>query len=170
MNPYLEEAFELAARGLGRVSPNPAVGAVVVRDDHVVGRGFYTAAGVKHAEIQSLEEAGERARGATMYVTLEPHSFQGRTPPCTDAIIAAGIHKVVCAAEDPNPQVRGRGFDQLRAKGIEVEMAPEYAARAGSLNEAFIHFMRTGRPLVTLKAALTALPEVTTTVAFPLML
>src|SRR5258706_16442261 len=93
MNPYLEEAFELAARGLGRVSPNPAVGAIVVRDGQVVGRGFYTAAGVKHAEILALEEAGDRARGATMYVTLEPHSFQGRTSPCTEAIIAPGIRK-----------------------------------------------------------------------------
>jgi diaminohydroxyphosphoribosylaminopyrimidine deaminase/5-amino-6-(5-phosphoribosylamino)uracil reductase len=155
MTSHLDEAFELAARGLGRVSPNPAVGAIVVRDDQVIGRGFYTAAGVKHAEILALEEAGDRARGATMYVTLEPHSFQGRTPPCTDAIVAAGIRKVVAAAEDPNPQVHGRGFAQLRAKGIEVEIASEYAARANALNEAFVHFMRTGRPLVTLKAALT---------------
>lgn len=155
MNSHLDEAFELAVRGLGRVSPNPAVGAIIVRDDQVIGTGFYTAAGVKHAEILALEEAGDGARGATMYVTLEPHSFQGRTPPCTDAIIAAGIRKVVAAAEDPNPQVRGRGFAQLRAKGIEVEITTEYAARAAALNEAFIHFMRTGRPLVTLKAALT---------------
>ena len=155
MTPYLEEAFELAARGLGRVSPNPAVGAIVVRDDQIIGRGFYTAVGVKHAEILALEEAGDRARGATMYVTLEPHSFQGRTPPCTDAIVAAGIRKVVAAAEDPNPQVRGGGFAQLRSAGVEVEIATDYAARANALNEAFIHFMRTGRPLVTLKAALT---------------
>src|SRR6185436_11693833 len=133
MISHLDEAFELAVRGLGRVSPNPAVGALVVRDDQVIGRGLYTAAGVKHAEILALEEAGERARGATMYVTLEPHSFQGRTPPCTDAIVAAGISKVVCAAEDPNPQVRGRGFAQLRAKGIEVEISPDYTARANAL-------------------------------------
>jgi diaminohydroxyphosphoribosylaminopyrimidine deaminase/5-amino-6-(5-phosphoribosylamino)uracil reductase len=155
MHPYLEEAFELAARGLGRVSPNPAVGAIIVRDGQVVGRGFYTAAGVKHAEILALEEAGDRAHGADMYVTLEPHSFQGRTSPCTDAIIAAGIRRVISAVEDPNPRVRGRGFAQLRTAGVEVEMAPEYTARAHALNQAFDHFMRTGFPLVTLKAAVT---------------
>ena len=93
MNRYLEDALELAARGVGRVSPNPAVGAVVVRQDQVVGRGFYTAAGVKHAEVLALEEAGEGAHGATLYVTLEPHAYHGRTPPCVDAILAAGIRK-----------------------------------------------------------------------------
>ncbi|HVP00144.1 MAG TPA: bifunctional diaminohydroxyphosphoribosylaminopyrimidine deaminase/5-amino-6-(5-phosphoribosylamino)uracil reductase RibD [Bryobacteraceae bacterium] len=155
MHRYLEDALELAARGLGRVSPNPSVGAIVVQDDEVVGRGFYTAAGVKHAEILALEEAGEKARGATMYVTLEPHAHQGRTPPCTDAIIAAGIRKVAAPMEDPNPLVRGRGFAQLRAAGVDVELIPEYATRSAELNEAFLHFMRTGRPLVMLKAALT---------------
>src|SRR5271163_3500980 len=155
MTRYMEEALELAGRGVGRVSPNPAVGAVVVRDGVVVGRGFYTAAGVRHAEVLALDEAGEKARGATMYVTLEPHAHQGRTPPCTDAIIAAGIARVVAPMEDPNPLVRGRGFAQLRDAGIDVELAPEYATRAAELNEAFLHFMRTGRPLVTLKAAVT---------------
>ena len=155
MNRYLEEALELAARGVGRVSPNPAVGAVIVRDDAVVGRGFYTARGVKHAEVLAIEEAGEKARGATLYVTLEPHSFHGRTPPCTDAIVAAGIKKVVSPMKDPNPQVRGRGFDKLIEAGVEVEIAGDYAPRAEELNPAFIHFSRTGRPLVTLKAALT---------------
>jgi diaminohydroxyphosphoribosylaminopyrimidine deaminase/5-amino-6-(5-phosphoribosylamino)uracil reductase len=155
MNPYLEEAFDLAERGLGRVSPNPAVGAVIERDGIVIGRGFYTARGVKHAEILALEEAGDRARGATMYVTLEPHSFHGRTPPCVDAIIAAGVKKIVSPMEDPNPQVSGAGFARLRDAGIEVEIAQEYAARAAALNPAFIHYMRTGRPLVTLKAAVT---------------
>ncbi len=155
MPDYLEEALGLAARGLGLVSPNPAVGAIIVRDDQMVGRGFYTADGVKHAEIIALEEAGELARGATMYVTLEPHSFQGRTAPCTDAIIRAGIRKVVSPMKDPNPQVRGRGFDQLIDAGIEVEIAGEYAARASALNEAFVHFMQAGLPLVTLKAAVT---------------
>jgi diaminohydroxyphosphoribosylaminopyrimidine deaminase/5-amino-6-(5-phosphoribosylamino)uracil reductase len=155
MNPHMEEALELAARGVGRVSPNPAVGAVIVRDGEVVGRGFYAARGVKHAEILALEEAGGRARGATMYVTLEPHSFHGRTPPCTEAIIQAGIRKVIAAMEDPNPSVRGQGFEQLRAAGVEVEIADEYAARAAGMNQAFVHFMRTGLPLVTLKAAVT---------------
>ncbi len=155
MNPYMEEALELAARGAGRVSPNPAVGAVIVRDDVVVGRGFYTARGVKHAEPLAIEQAGDKARGATMYVTLEPHCFHGRTPPCTDAIIAAGIRKVVSPMKDPNPSVGGRGFDQLVQAGIEVEIAVEYAGRAAQLNEAFIHFMRTGCPLVTVKAAVT---------------
>ena len=155
MNRHMEEALDLAARGLGRVSPGPCVGAVVVRDDVAVGRGFYTARGIRHAEVLALEEAGEQARGATMYVTLEPHSFQGRTPPCTDAIIAAGIKKVVAPMKDPNPEVRGRGFDQLIEAGVEVEIAGEYAERAAAINEAFVHFMRTGRPLVTLKAAVT---------------
>jgi diaminohydroxyphosphoribosylaminopyrimidine deaminase / 5-amino-6-(5-phosphoribosylamino)uracil reductase len=155
MHRYIEDALELAARGVGRVSPNPCVGAVVVAGDAVVGRGFYTAAGVRHAEILALDEAGEKARGATMYVTIEPHAHQGRTPPCTDAIIAAGIRRVVAPMEDPNPLVRGRGFRQLREAGIEVELAHEYATRSAELNEAFLHFMRTGVPLVTLKAAVT---------------
>ncbi len=158
MNRYLEEALDLAERGQGRVSPNLCVGAVIVKDDRVIGRGFYTAAGVKHAEILALEEAREHAaliKGSTMYVTLEPHSFHGRTPPCVDAIIAAGISKVVSISEDPNPHVHGQGFARLRDSGIEIEIDPDYSARAEKLNEAFFHFMRTGLPLVTLKAALT---------------
>jgi diaminohydroxyphosphoribosylaminopyrimidine deaminase/5-amino-6-(5-phosphoribosylamino)uracil reductase len=155
MHRYIEDALELAALGLGRVSPNPCVGAVIVAGDEIVGRGFYTASGVRHAEVLALEEAGEKARGATMYVTLEPHAHQGRTPPCTDAIVAAGIARVISPMEDPNPLMRGRGFSQLRDAGIEVELAPEYATRAAELNEAFLHFMRTGRPLVMLKAAVT---------------
>ena len=155
MNRYLEEALDLAAQGLGRVSPNPAVGAVIVRDDVAVGRGFHTWAGVKHAEVIALDEAGERARGATLYVTLEPCSHQGRTPPCTDAIIAAGIKKVVAAMQDPNPQVHGSGFRALQNAGIESETDATYTARATQLNEAFVHYMRTGRPLVIVKAAVT---------------
>jgi diaminohydroxyphosphoribosylaminopyrimidine deaminase/5-amino-6-(5-phosphoribosylamino)uracil reductase len=155
MNPYLEEALELAARGQGRTSPNPAVGAVVVRDGAVAGRGFHTWAGVKHAEVLALEEAKEQARGATLYVSLEPCSHYGRTPPCTDAIVSAGIRKVVAPMEDPNGQVRGRGFIRLREAGVEVEIDASYAPRAIQINEAFVHFMRTGRPLVTLKAAVT---------------
>jgi diaminohydroxyphosphoribosylaminopyrimidine deaminase / 5-amino-6-(5-phosphoribosylamino)uracil reductase len=155
MNRYLEEALDLAAQGLGRVSPNPAVGAVIVRDDTIVGRGLHTWAGVKHAEVIALDEAGARARGATLYLTLEPCSHQGRTAPCASAIVAAGIKKVVAAMPDPNPQVRGSGFRLLQSSGIEVEIDSNYTARATQLNEAFVHFMRTGRPLVVLKAAVT---------------
>jgi diaminohydroxyphosphoribosylaminopyrimidine deaminase/5-amino-6-(5-phosphoribosylamino)uracil reductase len=155
MNRFMEEALDLAERGIARVSPNPAVGAVIVRDDRVIGRGFYTSSGVKHAEIVALEQAGAEAKGAAMYVTLEPHSFHGRTPPCTDAILAAGISKVVSIMEDPNPQVHGHGFAQLRDAGVEIEIDADYEARALKLNEAFVHCMRTGLPLVTLKAALT---------------
>ncbi len=155
MNPFLEEALELAARGVGRTSPNPAVGAVIVRDEVVVGRGFFTWAGLKHAEVLAIEDAKEQARGATIYISLEPCSIHGRTPPCVDAIVAAGIRKVVAPMEDPHPEVRGRGFARLRQAGVEVEIDASYAHRATQLNEAFVHFMRIGRPLVTLKAALT---------------
>jgi diaminohydroxyphosphoribosylaminopyrimidine deaminase / 5-amino-6-(5-phosphoribosylamino)uracil reductase len=155
MEKFLEQALELAARGAGRVSPNPAVGAVVVRDGEPVGRGFHTWAGVKHAEVLALEEAGERAKGATLYLTLEPCSHQGRTGPCVDAIVGAGVRKVVAAMEDPNPQVSGKGFARLREAGVEVEVDVSAGPRALELNEPFVHFMRVGRPLVTLKAALT---------------
>ncbi len=155
MSRYLEEALDLAAKGEGQVSPNPLVGAVIERDGQVVGRGFHTWAGVKHAEVLALEEARERARGATLYVSLEPCSHHGRTPPCIDAILAAGIKKVVAPLEDPNPQVAGRGFTRLRDAGVEVELETQGAGRARDQNEAFFHFMRTGRPLVMLKAAVT---------------
>jgi diaminohydroxyphosphoribosylaminopyrimidine deaminase / 5-amino-6-(5-phosphoribosylamino)uracil reductase len=151
----MDEALELARRGVGRVSPNPAVGAVLVNGGDVVGRGFHTYGQVKHAEVLALEEAGERARGATVYITLEPCSHHGRTPPCADALVKAGVARVVAAMEDPNPLVAGRGFRKLRESGIEVEMASEYADEAAQVNESFIHSMRTGKPLVTLKAALT---------------
>src|ERR1700747_1162999 len=123
MNQFLEEALELAGRGMGRVSPNPAVGAVIVSDDTVAGRGFHTWAGVKHAEVLAIEEAGERARGATLYVTLEPCSHQGRTPPCVAAIVRAGVARVIAPMEDPNPLVAGQGFRRLRDAGIAVEVA-----------------------------------------------
>jgi diaminohydroxyphosphoribosylaminopyrimidine deaminase/5-amino-6-(5-phosphoribosylamino)uracil reductase len=152
---YLREALELARKGVGRTSPNPAVGAVVVRDGAVVGRGYHTWSGVHHAEVVALQEAGDQAQGATIYVTLEPCSHQGRTGPCADAIVAAGIAKVVAIEQDPNKEVAGRGFARLREAGIEVEIRPELAREAEELNRAFIHFMRKGLPLVTLKAALT---------------
>ena len=152
---YLREVLDLARLGRGQTSPNPMVGAVLVRDGQVVGRGFHTYAGVKHAEILALEQAGEQARGATLYINLEPCSHQGRTGPCADAIAAAGVARVVAAMQDPNPQVSGRGFETLRAAGVEVEIAADFTAQAEKLNEVFVHFMRTGRPLVTLKSALT---------------
>jgi len=156
MNPaHMREALELARRGRALASPNPMVGAVVVRNGEVVGRGFHTWAGVRHAEAIALAEAGEQARGATLYVNLEPCAHQGRTPPCADALIEAGVARVVAPIADPNPQVSGGGFARLREAGVEVDMAPEFAAEAAKLNEPFLHFMRTGRPLVTLKTAIT---------------
>jgi diaminohydroxyphosphoribosylaminopyrimidine deaminase/5-amino-6-(5-phosphoribosylamino)uracil reductase len=151
----MEEALALARRGVGRTSPNPAVGAVLVQDGEIVGRGFHTYAQVKHAEILALDDAGDRARGATLYITLEPCSHQGRTPPCADALVRAGVARVIAAMEDPNPLVAGHGFRRLHDSGVRVEVASEYAGVAADLNEAFVHSMRTGRPLVTLKAALT---------------
>lgn len=148
-------ALDLARQGQGRTSPNPAVGAVLVRDGQIVGRGFHVYSGVLHAETLALAEAGEMARGATLYVTLEPCSHQGRTGPCADALIQAGVSKVVAAMADPNPQVSGSGFAKLREAGVQVELVPEFAADAYQINEAFVHSMRTGLPLVTLKAALT---------------
>jgi len=154
-NDYMREALELARQGQGRTSPNPAVGAVLVRDGCIVGRGFHTWAGVKHAEILALEEAGEQARGATLYVTLEPCSHHGRTGPCTEALLAAGVARVVAALADPNPLVSGLGLRRLRDAGVEVEVAAPYSREAERLNEPFVHFMRTELPLVTLKAAVT---------------
>jgi diaminohydroxyphosphoribosylaminopyrimidine deaminase/5-amino-6-(5-phosphoribosylamino)uracil reductase len=152
---FLSEAISEARLGLGQTSPNPTVGALVVQGIEIVGRGHHTWAGMKHAEIIALEQAGERARGATLYASLEPCNHQGRTPPCVDAVIAAGIARVVVPMEDPNPLVAGQGLARLRAAGIEVVVEPALSAEAETLNETFIHFMRTGRPLVTIKAALT---------------
>ena len=152
---FMREALDLARRGRGLTSPNPMVGAVVARDGEVVGRGFHTYEGVDHAEVIALRQAGEKARGAVLYLNLEPCSHQGRTPPCADAIIAAGVATVVAPLVDPNPLVGGEGFRRLRTAGVEVIVAEEFAAEAGKLNEPFLHFMRTGRPLVTLKAAIT---------------
>lgn len=151
----MKEALELARQGVGRTSPNPAVGAVVVKDDQVVGRGFHTWAGLKHAEIAALDDARGKARGATLFVTLEPCSHQGRTPACVDAIIGAGIVKVVAAMQDPNPLVAGSGFHRLGEAGIDVLVDGSYGAEAEKLNEPFVHFMKTGLPLVTVKAAVT---------------
>lgn len=152
---YLRQALDLAREGQGQASPNPLVGAILVKDNTVVGRGFHTYAGVKHAEIYALEQAGGQANGATLYISLEPCSHCGRTGACADALIQAGVRRVVAAMQDPNPLVAGKGFEKLRAAGIDVEIAEEFSAEATKLNEAFVHFMTTGRPLVTLKAAMT---------------
>ncbi|MDN5344971.1 MAG: diaminohydroxyphosphoribosylaminopyrimidine deaminase [Clostridia bacterium] len=151
---YMRRALDLARQGLGRTSPNPVVGAVIVRDGRVVGEGYHQKAGTPHAEIHALQAAGEAARGATLYVTLEPCCHYGRTPPCTEAIIAAGIRRVVAAMADPNPRVAGGGIQALRQAGIEVETGL-LEREARRLNEAFGKFITTGQPWVTLKMALT---------------
>jgi diaminohydroxyphosphoribosylaminopyrimidine deaminase/5-amino-6-(5-phosphoribosylamino)uracil reductase len=152
---FLRSALDLARRGIGLASPNPYVGAVIVDPQgDVAGTGTYSYEGVKHAEIRALEHAGDSARGGTLYINLEPHSHQGRTPPCTDALIAAGIHRVVASMPDPNPQVSGRGFEKLRAGGVQVEVGG-LEADARYLNEAFARYIRHGVPLVTLKSAMT---------------
>ncbi len=152
---FLHRALDLARQGLGLASPNPYVGAVIVdAQANVVGTGAYTYDGLKHAEVRALEHAGDKARGATLYINLEPHSHQGRTPPCTDALIAAGIQRVVVSMADPNPKVSGRGFEKLRAAGIRVEVG-RLETEARRLNEAFARYIRRGVPLVTLKTAMT---------------
>ena len=152
---YLKQAIELAAEGLARTSPNPMVGAVLVNDGRVVGRGFHVYQAKDHAEIVALRNAGDLAREATLYINLEPCSHQGRTGPCADALIAAGVKRVVAAMQDPNPLVSGDGFRKLRNAGIEVVVDDAARPAAESLNQAFLHFMRTKKPLVTLKTALT---------------
>ena len=151
----MADALAEAGKGAGQTSPNPTVGAVIVRDGRIVGRGHHLWARRKHAEIEALEQAGEQARGATVYLTLEPCSHTGRTGPCADALIAAGVARVVAAMQDPNPLVAGAGFQKLRDAGITVDIDMEATSAAEKLNQPFAHFMRTGLPLVTLKSALT---------------
>ena len=151
----LHRALELAREGVALASPNPYVGAVIAdAAGNVVGTGTYTYAGVKHAEVLALEAAGRKARGGTLYINLEPHAHQGRTPPCTDALVAAGIHRVVASMADPNPKVSGVGFEKLRAAGVHVEVG-RVEEQARRLNEGFARYIRHGTPLVTLKAAMT---------------
>ncbi len=150
---HFERALELAERGRGKTGDHPLVGAVVVRDGSVVGEGWYEYDGVRHAEVIALEQAGEAARGATLHVTLEPCSHHGRTPPCADAVVAAGLARVVVGALDPNPLVDGSGIERVRAAGIEVELLDDLAARRQ--NEAWRVWKSLGRPFVTYKAALT---------------
>ena len=151
----MRRALDLARAGVGLVSPNPAVGAVVVDTaGREVGVGTHTYDGVKHAEVLALEQAAGAARGGTLYLNLEPCSHQGRTGPCADAVVAAGIRRVLCSMEDPNPRVAGRGFTKLRASGIKLEVGL-FEAEAKKLNEGFAKYIRSGKPLVTLKSAMT---------------
>jgi diaminohydroxyphosphoribosylaminopyrimidine deaminase / 5-amino-6-(5-phosphoribosylamino)uracil reductase len=150
----MARALELAKRGVGQVSPGPLVGCVIVNAaGDVVGEGFYLFEELNHAETIALASAGEKARGSTAYVSLEPHAHHGRTPPCTDALIAAGIKRVVAPIEDLNPKVSGKGFSHLRAAGMEVQTGL-LAEEATQINEAYLHYMRTARPFVHLKFAI----------------
>ena len=150
---YMRLALELAALGRGTTSPNPMVGAVVVADGDVAGSGYHRFAGGPHAEVYAIDAAGARARGATLFVSLEPCNHSGRTPPCTRRILEAGIRRVVVAMRDPNPRAAG-GVEVLRGQGVEVSLGV-CEAEAGELNEAFVAHVRTGRPFVTAKCAAT---------------
>lgn len=152
---WMLRALELAWLGRGRVEPNPMVGAVVVREGRLVGEGFHSAFGGPHAEVHALDAAGALAEGATLYVTLEPCCHHGKTPPCTDRILSAGIKRVVAAMLDPFPQVAGKGVDLLRARGLTVQ-AGHCEAEARQLNAAYLKLLRTGRPFVHVKWAMSA--------------
>jgi diaminohydroxyphosphoribosylaminopyrimidine deaminase/5-amino-6-(5-phosphoribosylamino)uracil reductase len=149
----MNRALALAAAGVGQVSPGPLVGCVITdAAGTIAGEGYYLFDRVRHAETLALEQAGSRARRGTAYVSLEPHAHHGRTPPCTNALIEAGIARVVAPIEDPNPAVSGKGFDHLRSVGLELSVGV-LAGEAAQLNERYLHFMRTGRPFVHLKLA-----------------
>lgn len=150
---YMKQALSLARLAVGQVSPNPAVGAVVVKDGEIVGQGYTQPPGMRHAEIMALRQAGEKARGGTLYVSLEPCCHYGRTPPCTDAIVAAGISEVHLAMIDPNPIVRGKGIDGLEKENIKV-FTGEFEQEARDTNEAYIKYITTGLPFVTVKFAM----------------
>lgn len=148
----MREAIRLARRGLGRTSPNPPVGAVVVVAGRIVGRGFHRRAGAPHGEAAALQDAGSRAKGGTLYVTLEPCNHQGRTPPCTEAVLASGVKRVVVGVRDPNPRVKGGGLERLSGRGVRVDVGIE-ERRCAELIRAFAKHSRTGMPFVTLKLA-----------------
>ncbi|MGH3045445.1 MAG: bifunctional diaminohydroxyphosphoribosylaminopyrimidine deaminase/5-amino-6-(5-phosphoribosylamino)uracil reductase RibD [Gaiellaceae bacterium] len=153
---FLERALELAERGRGTTAPNPVVGAVVVRNGEIVGEGWHERPGGPHAEVVALEAAGERTRGATLYVTLEPCAHHGRTPPCVEAVVAAGVARIVAAAGDPDPRTNGEGFRRLQDAGVDVELAGgELEWRARVQNEGFRVWAALDRPFVTYKAAVT---------------
>ena len=151
---YMGRALELAVKAIGRTSPNPLVGCVIVKDKQIVGEGYHLKAGTPHAEVHALTAAGDQARGATAYVTLEPCSHFGRTPPCADALIRAGIKRVVVAMKDPNPLVAGRGIDRLREAGIKVDVGL-LLQEASAINEIFIKVITSGLPFVVYKTAMT---------------
>jgi len=151
---YIRRTLELARRGTALVSPGPLVGAVIVKDDAVIGEGFYTWDGLHHAEVHALRQAGDAARGATAYTSLEPCAHIGRTPPCAQALIDAGLVRVVSAIQDPDPRVNGKGFAMLRDAGIAVEFGI-LAHEATRLNEAFLTHTRENRPFGILKIAMT---------------
>ncbi len=150
----MRAALALARRGLGRVWPNPAVGCVLVRDDHVIGRGWTRAGGRPHAEAEALMRAGEAASGATAYITLEPCAHTGKTPPCAEALIGAGVKRAVIAVEDPDPRVSGKGIEMLKEAGMEVAIGIG-EKEAKRLNAGFFSRITRGRPLITLKTATT---------------
>ena len=152
---FAKRALDLARQGIGLASPNPCVGTVIVdAAGAIVGEGFHTYDGIKHAEVLALEQAGDRSRGATLHINFEPCSHHGRTAPCVDALIAAGIRRLVASMADPNPQVSGSGFERLRSAGIQVETGL-LESEAKSLNESFARYIRHHVPFVTLKAAMT---------------
>jgi len=151
---FMRTALALAVKAQGRTSPNPLVGCVIVKDEQIVGEGYHHKAGTPHAEVHALTDARDQARGATAYVTLEPCSHFGRTPPCADALISAGIKRVVVAMKDPNPLVAGRGIERLREAGIQVDVGL-LRQEASTLNEIFIKAITTGLPFVVYKTALT---------------
>lgn len=151
---YMRLALELAGRARGRTSPNPLVGCVIVKDGEIIGEGYHQKAGTPHAEVHALREAGERAAGADVYVTLEPCSHYGRTPPCADALIAAGVRRVVAAMTDPNPLVAGRGLARLREAGIQVEVGL-LEKEARKLNEGWLYYISRKMPFVIWKYAMT---------------
>ncbi|HET7658326.1 MAG TPA: bifunctional diaminohydroxyphosphoribosylaminopyrimidine deaminase/5-amino-6-(5-phosphoribosylamino)uracil reductase RibD, partial [Bacillales bacterium] len=148
----MELALQLANGAKGQTRPNPAVGAVVVNDGRIVGIGSHLKAGEAHAEVHALQMAGEKAKGATVYVTLEPCSHFGKTPPCADLLIERGVSRVFVATTDPNPQVAGNGIKKLQDVGIDVEVGL-LKEEADAVNEMFFHWMRTATPFVTLKTA-----------------
>jgi diaminohydroxyphosphoribosylaminopyrimidine deaminase/5-amino-6-(5-phosphoribosylamino)uracil reductase len=158
---FMLRAIEIAEGGRGRTGPNPLVGAVIVYGGEVVGEGFHEKVGESHAEVNALRQAGERARGSTVYVTLEPCNHHGRTPPCTEALLEAGVERVVMAIRDPNREVEGGGKERLEQAGVSVEVGP-LRALAERQNEAYVKKVKTGLPFVTLKMAMTVDGKVAT--------